>query len=211
MLDFGLAKLAGSEAETAATNSSQAATLTTPAATRMGVIMGTAAYMSPEQAKGKPIDKRTDIWAFGCVLYEMLTGKRAFAAHDVADTLAFILTKDVDWDALPPNTSTAVGRLLRRCLDKDVRGRLRDIGEARIGIAEYLADPAATSSAGTLSDTTRHKLRERLAWGVASILVAATLAVSFVHFSEDAHDRAGDACRDQHTPHRGSVLSSAFA
>ena len=87
--------------------------------TGVGVLLGTAAYMSPEQARGKTVDKRTDIWAFGCVLFEMLTGKRCFDGEDVADTLACVLTKEPDWSALPPNTPPLIGDLLRRCLDKD--------------------------------------------------------------------------------------------
>ena len=107
--------------------------------TQLGVILGTAAYMSPEQAKGRQADKRSDIWAFGCVLYEMLTGQRAFKGDDVADTLAAVLRQDIDWTALPASTPASVRRLIARCLDRDVRRRLRDIGEARI----VLDDPAA--------------------------------------------------------------------
>jgi len=98
VLDFGLAKALDLAPPS---DLSQSPTIATPAATRMGVIMGTPAYMSPEQAKGRPVDKRADIWAFGCVLYEMLTGTRAFAGDDVSDTLAFIITKEPDWSALP--------------------------------------------------------------------------------------------------------------
>ena len=103
------------------------------------MIMGTAAYMSPEQAKGRQADKRSDVWAFGAVLYEMLSGRRAFKGDDVADTLAAVLRQDIDWAALPASTPTSVRRLLARCLDRDVSRRLRDIGEARI----VLDDPSA--------------------------------------------------------------------
>ena len=92
--------------------------------------------MSPEQARGKPVDKRADIWAFGCVLYEMLTGRRAFAGEDVTDTLAFIITKEPDWNALPIETPPSLRRLLRRCLEKDLRRRLHDIGDARLEIED---------------------------------------------------------------------------
>jgi serine/threonine protein kinase len=95
------------------------------------VILGTAAYMSPEQARGKPVDKRTDIWAFGCVLFEMLTGQRAFAGETVSDTIGAILHRDPDWNALPALLAPRVGELLKRCLEKDARLRLRDIGDAR--------------------------------------------------------------------------------
>ena len=107
--------------------------------TGMGVILGTAAYMSPEQAKGRQADKRSDVWAFGAVLYEMLSGQRAFKGDDISDTLAAVLRQDIDWTALPASTPASVRRLIARCLDRDVRRRLRDIGEARI----VLEDPAA--------------------------------------------------------------------
>ena len=94
--------------------------------TLQGVILGTAAYMAPEQAKGRAVDKRADIWAFGCVLYEMLTGRRAFAGDDVSDTLASILKSDVDWSGVPPRAV----RLIRKCLEKDPNRRLHDIGDA---------------------------------------------------------------------------------
>ena len=107
--------------------------------TAMGLILGTAAYMSPEQAKGRQADKRSDVWAFGAVLYEMLSGQRAFKGDDVSDTLAAVLRQDVDGTALPASTPAPVRRLIARCLDRDVKRRLRDIGEARI----VLDDPAA--------------------------------------------------------------------
>ena len=107
--------------------------------TEMGMILGTAAYMSPEQAKGRQADKRSDVWAFGAVLYEMLSGHRAFKGDDVSDTLASVLRQEIDWTALPPSTPASVRHLIARCLDRDVRRRLRDIGEARIA----LDDPAA--------------------------------------------------------------------
>ncbi len=139
ILDFGLAK--AMEGEIPATDLSQSPTLTN-AATQAGVILGTAAYMSPEQAKGKPVDKRTDIWAFGSVLYEMLTGRRTFEGEDVADTLASVLKSDPEWKALSAETPSAVQRLLQRCLIRDVQRRMRDIGDARIAIEEYLEDPS---------------------------------------------------------------------
>src|SRR4029077_18264074 len=100
---------------------------------------GTAAYMAPEQARGKAVDRRADIWAFGAVLYEMFSGQRAFKGEDIADTLASVLRQDIDWTALPASTPAPVRRLIARCLDRDVRRRLRDVGEARI----VLDDPAA--------------------------------------------------------------------
>src|SRR6185369_5132041 len=116
-------------------------TITSPfQLSQLGIILGTAAYMAPEQAKGKPLDKRVDIWAFGCVLYEMLTGQRPFAGEDVTDTLAAIVRADPDWAALPPDTPPSIRRLLRRCLEKDRRERLPDIGAARLELKDARAD-----------------------------------------------------------------------
>ena len=104
--------------------------------------------MAPEQARGKTVDKRADIWAFGCVFYEMLTGYRAFAGNDVSDTLALILTKEADWRLLPAATTVPVRTLLRRCLQKDPRNRLRDLGDARLQLQEALDEPAGTTVTG---------------------------------------------------------------
>jgi eukaryotic-like serine/threonine-protein kinase len=143
VLDFGLAKLAESagSGQQAAGSASMSPTITSPvmAGTMVGTLLGTAAYMSPEQARGRAVDKRSDIWAFGAVLYEMLSGKRAFAGEDVSDTLAFILTKEPDWNALPVNAPT-IPNLLRRCLDKDPRRRLADIADARFELEEASAE-----------------------------------------------------------------------
>jgi Tol biopolymer transport system component len=132
VLDFGLAKLTSEER---APDMSQSPTLTV-AGTREGVILGTVAYMSPEQARGRAVDKRTDIWAFGCVVYEMLTGRRAFGRETVSDTLAAILEREPDYSALPRSLPVAGGRLLRRCLAKDPRQRLRDIGDAELAVLD---------------------------------------------------------------------------
>ena len=134
VLDFGLAKALGPESLEASADPDLSPTLTA-AATQMGVILGTAAYMAPEQAKGRLVDKRADIWSFGTVLYEMLTGRRPFGGQDVSETLAFVLTRDIDWDTLPDDTPASLRRLLTRCLERDPRERLRDIGEARIALA----------------------------------------------------------------------------
>jgi Tol biopolymer transport system component len=138
ILDFGLAKAL--DPTTPSSDLSQAATMTSPAMmTNAGMILGTAAYMSPEQARGRPVDKRTDIWAFGCVLYEMLTGRTAFAADTVSESLAKVLEREPDWKALPSATPERVRALLRRCLQKDPAQRLHDIADARIEIEELLA------------------------------------------------------------------------
>ncbi len=139
VLDFGLAKGAtGSPSDTALS----ASPTMTYAATAGGVILGTAAYMSPEQARGKPVDRRTDIWAFGCVLYECLTGKQTFEGETVSDLIASILKGEIDWSALPAETPLRVREMLRRCLERDPRQRLRDIGEARL----ILEQPHAVSA-----------------------------------------------------------------
>jgi serine/threonine-protein kinase len=130
VLDFGLAKAL--DPASISGDMSQSPTLTSPAAmTRMGVILGTAAYMSPEQAKGRQAEKRSDVWAFGCVLYEMLTGTRAFEGEDVSDTLASVLRSEPNWNALPASASPHTS-LLKRCLEKDGKRRLRDIGDVRL-------------------------------------------------------------------------------
>jgi Tol biopolymer transport system component len=134
VLDFGLAKALSTDVATSAVT--QSPTMTSPALTQMGIILGTAAYMSPEQARGRPADKRSDIWAFGVVLYEMLAGKRAFDGDDMSYTLANILKSEPDWNALAPGTPPAVRRVLRRCLEKDPRRRVHDIADARLELDE---------------------------------------------------------------------------
>ena len=130
VLDFGLAK--GMDArDTSSASASMSPTLSIHA-TQAGIILGTAAYMSPEQARGKAVDRRTDIWAFGCVLFEMLTGQRAFGGDDISITLAAVLKDDLTWSALPVDTPAPIRSLLRRCLQKDPRERLRDAGDLRL-------------------------------------------------------------------------------
>jgi eukaryotic-like serine/threonine-protein kinase len=138
VLDFGLAKaLLGDESRPDAT---QSPTLTA-VGTRAGVLLGTAAYMSPEQARGHAVDKRTDIWAFGCVLFEMLAGRPAFARGTVSDTIAAVLEHEPDWAALPAGLSAGVRRLLHRCLEKDVKRRMRDIGDVGAEIERPEPEP----------------------------------------------------------------------
>src|SRR5262245_59868785 len=134
VLDFGLAKLEVTSGE-GAEGVSESPTITVND-TRDGLIVGTAAYMSPEQARGQAVDKRTDIWAFGCVLYEMLSGRRAFSGETLTDTLAAILEREPDWHVLPDATPSTIRRLLRRCLEKDSKRRLRDICDVRIELDE---------------------------------------------------------------------------
>jgi len=143
VLDFGLAKMADSSGEASPENSP---TLTFQPGTRAGMILGTAAYMAPEQARGKPVDRRADIWAFGCVLYELITGRRAFEGETVSDILAAVMMKEPDWNAVPASTPAFLHRLLRRCLEKDPKRRLQAIGEARIAIENPEQDPAPAAT-----------------------------------------------------------------
>ena len=151
LLDFGLAKPAPEGRGFSPGPTDDAATLTSPAAvTEPGVVLGTAAYMSPEQARGLPVDARTDIWAFGCVLYEMLTGVRAIPGTTTTDLLVAILERDPDWTCLPTTTPSSVRALLRRCLKKDGKQRLHDIVDARFVLEDALAALAAPSSGPVL-------------------------------------------------------------
>ena len=138
VLDFGLAKALESPTAPSST-ASLSPTITTPAMTQMGVILGTAAYMAPEQARGKPVDKRADIWAFGVLLFELITGRKAFDGDDVSLTLAAVMMKEPDWTALPVTTPSGLRRLLMRCLKREPKARLRDIGEARLLLEEVIA------------------------------------------------------------------------
>src|SRR5688572_10147298 len=142
VLDFGLAKAFGSDTATSASSLANSPTLTARA-TELGVVLGTAAYMAPEQAKGRVVDRRADVWAFGVVLYEMLTGRRAFGGEDVTEVMASVIRDTPDSAALPSATPLAVRRLLRRCLEKDARKRLRDMGDAGVELDEAMAAPNA--------------------------------------------------------------------
>jgi hypothetical protein len=174
VLDFGLAKAMdpGAEAPGLRSNVANSPTMTSPAMTAMGLILGTAAYMSPEQAKGRPVDKRADIWAFGAVLYEMLSGRRAFQGEDVSDLLVAVLSKDVDLRALPANTPPSVTTLLRRCLERDPRARLRDIGDAR-----HMLDQAKTEMLGGAAMPGGEPAPQRRA-GTLTMALAGVMAVS---------------------------------
>jgi serine/threonine protein kinase len=141
LLDFGLAKVAECDRPPGLSPAGTNSPTLSLAMTEAGMILGTAAYMAPEQARGKPVDKRADIWAFGVVLYELLTGKRLFGGGEtVTDTIAAVMTREPDWSTLPAKTPPHVRRLLERSLRKDLKLRLRDIGEARITLDEPEAD-----------------------------------------------------------------------
>jgi eukaryotic-like serine/threonine-protein kinase len=165
ILDFGLAKAVQGEAE--ATDIGNSPTIS-QMATESGILLGTAAYMSPEQAKTKPVDRRADIWAFGCVLYEMLTGKKAFPGETVPDTLGAIMRGEPDWSLLPQATPMRVRVLLQRCLQKDPKQRLRDIGDARISLDEILTGAPEAAPGIAASQPT---WRRALPWA-AGLLVA---------------------------------------
>jgi serine/threonine protein kinase len=171
ILDFGLAKALSDE--TQSINSSQSPTLT-EAMTRPGVILGTAAYMSPEQAKGKAVDKRADIWAFGCILFECLTGKRAFEGETVTETLAAILRGEPDWQALPAATPPHLCYVLRRCLEKDASRQFHDAADVRIELEEALAAPSELQSAAA-RPSSRWSLSRVVPWTLVALL-AGTVA-----------------------------------
>ncbi|MBI3279059.1 MAG: serine/threonine protein kinase [Acidobacteria bacterium] len=169
VLDFGLAKAVESaDPQPAAT---EVETLTSDA-TQAGLVVGTVAYMSPEQACGKLVDRRTDIWAFGCVLYEALCGKRTFQGGTTTELLAGILEREPDWNALPATVPENVRLLLRRCLQKDIHARLHDIGDARLEIEDALA------GRGTAKPALQPRLARRrmLAGALAGLLLGAAAA-----------------------------------
>jgi serine/threonine protein kinase len=175
VLDFGLAK-ALDPAPASSPNVTNSPTITTPAMmTGAGMILGTAAYMSPEQAKRRVADKRSDIWAFGCVLYEMLTGTRAFEGDDVSDTLVAILRGEPDWTALPASTPATISKLLRRSLEKDRKRRLADAADARLEIEEALTAPSAANVAAPLAAVPA-PLWKRALPVVATAVIASAIA-----------------------------------
>ena len=171
LLDFGLAK-----AVQKAALDSRLDTDTSPHS-QPGTVLGTAPYMSPEQARGQEADRRGDIWAFGCVLYEMLAGKRAFEGATFSDTVAAVLDREPDWKVLPPETPLALIRPLKRCLQKDKNKRLHDIADARLELEEILAGPAPASGEEKAPDAIRHRaLGSRSFWFVVvGLAVGASL------------------------------------
>jgi Tol biopolymer transport system component len=172
VLDFGLAKT-DSDGATPELTHSAAITLS---GTREGLILGTAAYMSPEQARGKPVDKRSDIWAFGCVLYEMLTGRKAFDRDTASDTMAAILEREPDWSRLPAATPATVRRLLQRCLEKDVSRRLRDIGDACLEVDDAIGRLGSRHLRRTIVELARDR-RGAAAVGIAAVSTALLAAL----------------------------------
>ena len=176
VLDFGLAK--AMEPVGTVSNASHSPTITTPAMmTGVGVILGTAAYMSPEQARGRVVDKRVDIWAYGCVLFEMLTGQRAFEGESISDVLASVLKTEPNWQALPAVTPAALRRLVGRCLEKDPRRRLQAIGEARVLVEDLLTGAPEPITGSAAPSNTRSWSRLAFA-GVAAVAIGAAVAVT---------------------------------
>ncbi len=162
--------------------------------TALGVILGTASYMSPEQARGKPVDKRTDIWAFGCCLYEALTGKLAFGGETATDSLSRILQLEPDWEALPSTLSPTVRRLLSRCLQKDSRERLHDIADARLELKEPRTDGGVTTQ-GHAEST------KRLVAGVLIASIITGLVVAALMRRDDSSSNPTVPFFDPSTPH----------
>ena len=203
VLDFGLAKAldptiggrtgknAGSQDPVSENGASQVPTMTSPAMTAMGMILGTAAYMSPEQARGKPVDKRADIWAFGAVLFEMLTGKPAFAGETVTDVLAAVVQKDPDWSALPATTPVPLRRLLMRTLAKDRKQRLHDIADARLELDEAISAPAGAGARSAVTPS-------RVALVPVAIAIGVTAAASWLLLND--RGASAQAMRDVGLP-----------
>ena len=179
VLDFGLAKAL--QPEVTDPNMSLSPTMSlTAAATQMGMVIGTAAYMAPEQARGKPVGKQADVWAFGAVLYEMLTGRRPFAGADVSDTLAMVLMKEIDWSALPAETPASVRTLLTRCLARDQKQRIRDIGDAQLAMSGAFEPPVGAASDGTSGTPPSAGLGRSIPLHVAVPLAVGALVVGIL-------------------------------
>ena len=176
LLDFGLARAftGDSTDESSVLNSPTI----TAALTQVGVILGTAAYMSPEQAKGRSVDRRADIWSYGVILHEMLTGERLFKGETASETMAEVMKTEIDWDSLPGDTPDPLRRLLMRCLDRDPATRLRDIGEARVALEDLKAGRSHILDAVPVAPAAGGFRRERLVW-VALLLLAVAGAVGF--------------------------------
>src|SRR5579864_6059823 len=180
VLDFGLAKAL--EDDFSAGDISTSPTIS-QAATQAGILLGTAAYMSPEQARGKKVDRRADIWSFGAVFYEMVTGSPAFTGETISDTLAAVIRADPDWSLLSGSLPTPIVRLLRRCLTKDPTQRLRDIGEARIAIENALSGTPEEAFAQAAAAMEPQPLRGRaLPWAVAAIAIGVAVGFSALYW-----------------------------
>ena len=211
VLDFGLAKALD---PTPTGDPSQSPTLTA-AATQMGVILGTAAYMSPEQATGKPVDRRSDLWAFGVVLLEMLTGRPVFEGETVTDVLASVLKTEPDWTTLPNTTPLQIRTLLRRCLQRDRASRWDSAVAARLEIEDALSAPLANARAVTASEVASPPSdRTRLAWAVAAVatVIAVALAIpAFRHLGEVPPPAARETRTEILTPAASALATFALS
>ena len=209
VLDFGLAK-AMESAPGSSPGMSMSPTITTPAMTQAGMILGTAAYMSPEQAKGRVVDKGSDVWAFGAVLYEMLAGRRVFEGDDVSDTLARILMKEPDWTILPATVPPAVVNVLRRCLQKDRRQRIRDLGDVSLA----LEGAFETAASQTPASATPAWLRGRLPWvalALAALVIVALAIPTVRHLRETPPPAPPETRTEIVTPATGQPTSFALS
>ncbi|MFN7964065.1 MAG: protein kinase [Acidobacteriota bacterium] len=191
VLDFGLAKAYASESSSGNSFDTANSPTRAHAATVAGMILGTAAYMSPEQARGKTVDRRADIWAFGVVLYEMLTGKRAFDGEEFSDVLAAVLRQEIDWTALPAATTPRVRRLLARCLERDPKRRLRDIGEARLVLEGQ--DETTLPSPSLQTAPTRRAISLPVAAAIAVVSILATAGVLRLFLEPASHSGVGSS------------------
>jgi Tol biopolymer transport system component len=206
VLDFGLAKVWNRAAE------APFAASPTLTATALGerAILGTPAYMSPEQARGRPLDKRTDIWSFACVLFEMLTGRTAFGGETISDTIARVLEREVDWDALPASCPPRIRDLLRRCLRKESSRRLRDIGDARLELEELGAPAAQTDDIGGAGLTNRAIVRSRLFQSALAVALA-SLAMAVVALMSGRDAQVSQPTFRQLTFRHGSLRGARLA
>jgi eukaryotic-like serine/threonine-protein kinase len=191
VLDFGLAKAL--EPSGVSSSASLSPTITTPAMTQAGIILGTAAYMSPEQAKGRAADKRSDVWAFGCVLYEMLTGRRAFEGDEASDVLASVLAREPEWRLLPREVPPVIGAVLKRCLHKDRKQRIRDIGDVVLALAGAF-DTAA--EAAQRPDVPRPRWRRAIP--IAAALVLGGVLVGIIALSLSSSEALRPVSRFDH-------------
>ena len=201
LLDFGLAKAFSHDGSGSMPELS--ASPTELAATQAGMILGTAGYMSPEQARGRSVDRRTDVWAFGCVLYEMLTASRTFGGETVTDVLGAIVHREPDWDSLPAGTPRRIRALLHRCLRKDADRRIQAIGDARVSLEEYIEDPEAAEAIldGGAEDPVP-AWRRWAPWAVAAGL-ALVLAASLLTGGTDRRPRRRPDPAPRHGDRRG--------
>jgi Tol biopolymer transport system component len=212
VLDFGLAKAIEGSGGSGRHGGfvSQSPTITSPAAmTEVGVLLGTAAYMAPEQARGRAVDRRADIWAFGCVLFETLTGRRAFEGEDVAETLGAIIHKEPAWSVVPASTPPIVLTLLRRCLEKDPKQRLRDIGDARLEIDSALHAPVDVGAA-TGSARSSRSWTALAGWLFAVAVGLLATSVGLVHFTERSPDAPAAVRFEIPPPERATFVTGGM-